>query len=271
MPSHPAARDKFTEEAEKPWQPAPPKISAQMEKEVERMIPPEKTESLYQHRCRRSLRDERGHTLIELLIVVSVITIISAYAIFSFNAHKKAFKTDDEALRILNFMQEAGQRSLMLRRVMRLEIDYTDNAIRIIDENGSGTDFIYREEQLLDLSDVRYVKTTTSSNGAPATVSPVGTVSAPPAPSSYSAATFATSTHTLSLGDTVCVLRFQSDGSVLDQGGSVTSATLYLWEPLSTTSLNTVKNNNYVRAITVFGGTGAVRFWKYNGAAFVGS
>jgi prepilin-type N-terminal cleavage/methylation domain-containing protein len=242
-----------------------------MEKEVERMIPPEKTESLCQHKCRRTLHDERGHSLIELMIALAIMTIISAYAIFSLTSHKKAFKTDDEALRILNYMQDAGQRSLMLRRVTRLEIDYTDNKIRIIDENGSGTDFLYREESLLTLSDVRYVKTTTTSNGAPATLAPAGTVSAPPAPSNYSAVTFVTSTHTLSLGHIVCVLRFQSDGSVMDQGGSVTSGTLYLWEPFSTTSLNTVKNNTYVRAITVFGGTGAVRFWKYNGTAFVGS
>lgn len=234
------------------------------------MSPPEKTESLWQHGHQRTLRDERGHSLIELLIALTIITIISAYAIFSYSSHQKAYKTDDESLRILNYMQEAGQRSLMLRRVMRLEIDYTDNKIRIIDENGSNADFLYREDQLLSMSDVRYAKTTPTSNDVPATLAPVGTVSAPPSPSNYSAAKFVTSTHTLSLNHTVCVLRFQSDGSVMDQSGSVTSATLYLWEPYSTTNQDTVKSNTYVRAITVFGGTGALRFWKYNGTAFVG-
>jgi hypothetical protein len=70
-------------------------------------------------------------------------------------------------------------------------------------------------------------------------------------------------------GHNVWTARFRRDGSVFNAAGTTpVSANLYIWAPLTAGSL-TPRNNIEVRAITIFGGTGAIRYWKYNGATFV--
>ena len=208
------------------------------------------------------MRPESGFSLIELLVVAAIIIILSVYAVIALMPHKNAYKTDDQALQILDFMRDAGQRALTNRRTMRLEIDLTANVIRIIDKT---PDTVVRQMPLESTANVKIATTPASTNKAP------GTVPAPPAPSNYAAAVYTTSTDSVSLNNSVCVLQFGSDGTVKDQSNTITSTTLYLWQPQSSTVTDTPANVQGVRAITVFGGTGAVKFWKYNGTAFVGA
>jgi Tfp pilus assembly protein FimT len=213
--------------------------------------------------ARRSV--QAGFSMIELTLTVSMIAVMSIFAIFALRGSRDTFRSDDQAMRILDFMREAGHRSLAQRQIMRLEVDVTTNAVRIIDENAAGNngdDRIVRRETLQGPTSVRLVR----SGG---TNSPPNAVNTPPAPSNYAAATFAPSTHPLSQNNSVCVMRFRPDGTVVDDNNNIVSLSLYMWEP-GTSNPDNPKEKKRVRAITVFGGTGGVRLWKYNGSAFQG-
>ena len=234
--------------------------------------------------------NENGFSLIELFIVVAIIMVMTTFAIFALMPHRNLYQTDDQALRVLDFMRDASQRALTQRQVMRLEIDQTNNVIRIIDENqvdqGTADDRAVRQEALENPNNVRMYLTppgatppTTSgppnSSGPPSAVA----VPPPPAPSNFPAAAYAACMHPLavshSAGHRGWTARFLSNGSVVNAGSdavgtnaTLTSATLYLWPPRAGAP-NTAAQPQAVRAITIFGGTGAVRLWKYNGNAFV--
>lgn len=207
---------------------------------------------------------QAGYSVVELTMVVSIVGLLSAFALFELAGHRQAFRTDDQSRRILDFMRDASQRALVQRQLMRLEIDIDTNTMRIIDENAAGVadDAIVRREALPDQSVVRLVRTVVALNGPP-----TGVI-APPAPSNYNAAAYGVSTHPLSLNSTVSVMRFRPDGTVVDNANNVTSLTLYLWEP-STADANIPNVLGRVRAVTVFGGTGGIRLWKYNGNNFI--
>ena len=56
-------------------------------------------------------------------------------------------------------------------------------------------------------------------------------------------------------------IRFTSDGSLIDSSGDVLNGTLLLGVP----------NDKHAsaRAVTIFGATGLIRSWKWNGTAWV--
>ncbi|MEO6393933.1 MAG: hypothetical protein ABIP75_18920 [Pyrinomonadaceae bacterium] len=220
----------------------------------------------YPNKTRRAFSDAKGHSVIELLIVVGIIVILSALTIFSLVGHKKAYKTDDQALQVLDFIREANSRALTFREVMRLEIDTTDNKIRIIDENLSTTstdDKEYRSMPLEKGTDVVVDQT------------PAGVTI--PTPPGYTAAVYATDGighlegTTPVNGHRVWSIRFRADGTVVNNANAVTSATLFLYPPIAPATLGTPKTKPQVRAITIFGGSVGVRLWKHNGTTFVAS
>ncbi|MBA3439777.1 MAG: prepilin-type N-terminal cleavage/methylation domain-containing protein [Pyrinomonadaceae bacterium] len=232
--------------------------------------------------------NENGFSLIELFVVIAIILIMSTFAIFALMPHRNAYRTDDQALRILDFMRDAGQRAITQRQVMRLEIDQTTNVIRIIDENqvalGTADDAMVRQEALENPNFVRLYLTPAgatppTSGGPPNSGGTPSAVTLPPAPSNFPAAVYAACLHPLTVSHSAnhngWTARFLSNGSVVNAGtnaagtnATLTSATLYLWPPQAGAP-NTAAQPQAIRAITVFGGTNAVRLWKYNGNAFV--
>lgn len=210
--------------------------------------------------------NERGHSLLELLIVVSLIVILTAIAIFALNGNKAAYKADDQSIKILDFIREANSRALTYRETTRLEIDTTDNEIRIIDENSNTTTTDDKEVRAMPLEKVVDVVVDKTPSGI--------TVPNPP---NYTAATYATDTighlegSTTVTGHRVWSIRFKSDGTVINNSNAVTSSTLFIYPPLSASTLDTPKNTKLVRAITIFGGSVGVKLWKYNGSAWVAS
>lgn len=207
---------------------------------------------------------ERGHSMIELLIVVSIIVILTAVTIFALTGHKSAYKADDQSLKILDFIREANSRALTYRETIRLEIDTTDNEIRLIDENSSLTSTDDKEFRSMPLEKVADVVVDKTPSGITA-----------PNPPSYTVATYATDTighlegSTTVTGHRVWSMRFKADGTVINNSNAVTSATLFIYPPLSASTLDTAKNTKLVRAITIFGGSVGVKLWKYDGSAWV--
>src|SRR5436853_1748815 len=77
----------------------------------------------------------RGFSLVELLIVLTIITILIGISLFYLSSHERLYRPDEEALKIIDVFQEARQRSLTQRETMRVEIDLNDRMVRLIDEN----------------------------------------------------------------------------------------------------------------------------------------
>ncbi len=196
-----------------------------------------------------------GFSVVELLVVVLIIFVLSTITIFYLSAHQKLYKPDDQALKIIDILQEARQRSLTQRETMRVDISKTK--VWLIDENETSTvndDQVLREMPLY--ADYEVV------------------VDQPPPDISYNppeflpaaSAQFTTSVHPESDPEKVCTLRFQSNGRVMNAGNSPTgnnstvqSVTLHIWSPDETDT----GKSKIARAITVLGTTGSVRFWEY--------
>lgn len=200
----------------------------------------------------------RGFSMVELLIVLAVITILSGVSLFYLSGHQKLFRPDEQALKIIDIMQEARQRSLTQRETMRVEIDLTANLVRLIDENQPNTaedDKLIRSVVVLPQSDVKI-------NSRPPDIA-TNPEEALPVP----IAQFRPSIYPMSVTHNVCTFRFLRNGSVVDQGtdaigsnASTAGATLFLWSPKA----NSENESEVARAITVIGATGSVRFWEYN-------
>jgi len=156
-------------------------------------------------------------------------------------------------------MQEAGQLALTRRHTFRFEIDTTANAMLIIDEQRAGSGLpptLVKSVPLDRASDVRV------------DVKPTGV--GKPNPPNYNDAVFTTDAlghkdgATSVSGHTVWAARFQSNGSVFGPTNTPISANIYLFPP-ATSGSTTPRNVQEVRAITIFGGSGAVRYWKWDG------
>jgi hypothetical protein len=200
-----------------------------------------------------------GASIVEILMVVAVILIISAISIPYMWNYKKLYKSEDQALRMIDLMREGAQIALVKRKTIRLEIDLTDNALLLIDEDGANPDVQLKKVPLELARDVRV-------DAIPSGISK-------PNPPNYMDAAFALDAvghkvgATTVTGHNIWSCRFQPDGSVVNNGGTPISTNIYVWPPVSTGS-STPRNTGEVRAITMFGGSGAIRYWKWTGSAF---
>jgi prepilin-type N-terminal cleavage/methylation domain-containing protein len=202
----------------------------------------------------------RGFSIVELLVVLAVIGVLSAASAFYLAGHQRLYRPDEQSLRIVDLMQEARQRSLTQRETMRIEIDLTARLVRLIDENSPSTaddDRLVRSAELQPSSAVRM-------GGRPPDIqtSPEESMPVP-------IADFRPSIYPSSLTHNVCTLRFQRNGSVVNQGSDATGtnaasigATIFIWSPKAGSESET----EVARAVTVIGATGAIRFWEYDRA-----
>lgn len=211
--------------------------------------------------CSRSIsrrRNAGGFSLIELLIVVVVITILTAVSIPYLYQYRKLYKSEDQAIKLLDLMREAGQLALTHRRTIRLEIDLTDNAVLLIDENGTAADTLIKTVPIE--SELRL-------DAIPSGVNR-------PNPPNYNDAVFANDALGHNVGATpvtghrVWAARFRSDGSAVNAANTPVSSTIYLWPPKTPGNAD-ARDKREIRAITMFGGSGAIRYWKYDGANFL--
>jgi type II secretory pathway pseudopilin PulG len=196
--------------------------------------------------------------MIELLIVLTIITIITGVTFYFLTATKNLYKPDEQALNIADVLQEARQRSLTQRETIRVEIDLTDNMVRLIDENEPETaddDKLIRVVQLMTRFEVRIDQR------------PGQIPENPPEDFPVPSAVFKQSIYPPSHNHNVCTMRFVSNGTVVDAGNNdvgrdavATGATLHVWSP----DPDNISNSKIARAITVIGSTGSIRLWEYD-------
>ncbi|MCS6873135.1 MAG: prepilin-type N-terminal cleavage/methylation domain-containing protein [Pyrinomonadaceae bacterium] len=201
---------------------------------------------------------QKGFSLIELIIVITVAFILTGISFFLLTSHQRLFKPDEQVLKIADILQEARQRALTQRETMRVEIDLTDNSVRLIDENSPTThtdDKLIRQISLFPPQEVRI------------DTRPPGISFDPPEMISVPPATFPISVYPPSVAHNVCTLRFLRNGSVVNAGtdpigsnASLTSAAIFVWSPRN----GNPSQYEIARAITVVGTTGFIRLWEYD-------
>lgn len=206
-----------------------------------------------------------GYTLVELLVVMAIIAILASIAVLYLYAYQRPYRPIDEALRVADILQEAKQRALTQRETMRVEINLTDNVVRLIDENTVTTandDVLVRSLNLLNEADVK-IGTRPSS----ITVAPPEPLTVPPAAFAPSVYSGGSANSLSSVNDNVCTIRFHKTGVVYNSGtnsvganAAVTSSTVYMWQP----KLNNPTEPNITLAISIIGTTGAMRLWEWD-------
>lgn len=184
------------------------------------------------------LKDQRGFSMLELLLVVAIVVILTAIAVSNLTANKRLYSPDEEAAQAVSFFREAYHRALSQRQTMRVAIDLDRNIIRLMDEGLlPGGDEV---EIIRGVISHRVSVEQPSIEGA--------ALAPPPAPYNYAAANFV---------NKVWAIRFRADGSVVDSDGNPFSATLFFVPSnLDESSVG------LIRAVTLYGPTGAARLWK---------
>ena len=202
---------------------------------------------------------QSGASVVEIVIVLVIMGILSAISLPYILNYKKLYKSEDQAIKMIDLMREAGQLAITRRRTVRFEIDLTDNAVLLIDQTtASGTQI--KKIPLEMTKDIRV-------DVIPATVTK-------PNPPNYNDAAYAVDAvghlvgSTTITGHTIWAARFKSDGSVVTAVDVPMSANIYVWPPVSPGS-GTARNKIEIRLITLFGGSGAIRYWKHDGTNFV--
>ena len=185
-----------------------------------------------------------GYSLLQLLVVLSIMIILTAAAVFSLTPQRRAYRTDDAAGQVTNFLRDAYQRALTQRQTMRVQVDRSAMLIKIIDENSlpGGDEVEVRREKLNP--EVSVTQPTLSGSA----------LNAPASPYNYPVAVFSSN---------LWEVRFRSDASVVDTAGNSISATLFvsMVNPKTT-------DTAFIRAVTLFGPSGSVRLWRYTGSSF---
>ena len=207
-------------------------------------------------------RPQAGFSVVELLSVIAILLIMSAISLPYIFGYTQKYQSQDQTLKVIDLMQETKQLALTRRRTFRFEIDLTDNNMLVIDENGAGA------------ADDTAVKIIPLISPAEVRVDTRPDVVSKPTPPTLNDAVFAADTigHLAGgapvTGNTVWAARFTSDGSVVNAGDNPISANLYFWPPRAPGSSD-ARALAEVRAITLFGGSGALRYWRYDGTTFV--
>lgn len=206
----------------------------------------------------QKLNMDKGFSLVELMIVLLVISILAAVSMMYIVDYQKLYKADDQALALVDMLQEARQRSLTQREIIRVEIDMDDMVVRLIDENSPSDADDDQQLRSINLASETLVKIDERPNNI--TLDPPENLPAP-------LAVFQPSVYTPSVPHRVCTIRYASNGNVLDAGSDEdgtnavpTGVTLHIWMPQDENN----QNAKIARAITVIGSTGSVRFWEYD-------
>jgi prepilin-type N-terminal cleavage/methylation domain-containing protein len=191
---------------------------------------------------------EHGMSLVEIVVALTIISILTVLSIPIFYNYSKTYKSEDQAIKVMDLMRETAQLALTRRRTMRFEIAWSDAPVaRIIDENGAAADVTLKT---IPLEPIRLVRMDIPPDGVNL-----------PNPPNYPPVLIAG----------VTSARFRSDGSIVNNADIPISGTLFSWppkEPFDNTDLEP-RRLEEVRAITLDGAGGAIRFWRHTGTAFV--
>jgi prepilin-type N-terminal cleavage/methylation domain-containing protein len=172
-----------------------------------------------------------GFTLVEMLMVLAVVGVVFSMAVGITPSFINSTRSDSALVAAINAVEVARNRAVGERREFQV-IFTTPNRIQVvrIEVPGPGTTPVV--DTVLD-NGQQYYKFT-------------GMADTPDLFGNSSAIAFGTTP----------TIRFTSDGSLLDSSGDPVNGTVFFGDPTKATS---------ARAITIFGATGLIHAWKWDG------
>jgi prepilin-type N-terminal cleavage/methylation domain-containing protein len=185
-------------------------------------------------------RGQAGFSLIEIMIVTSVMAIVTGIAVVTISTSRSGLKGDGAMRTVFSTMNAARERAITQRRNMRLT--FTSNSIQIVREEVPGP-------TLTTLSSVPFEGGVTLQLVSGLGDTPEAFGSATGSGLNLAGVAFATATE----------VKFAPDGTLVDQNGIALNGTVFL-------GLANEKLSG--RAVTIFGSTGRVRAYRWDGAAW---
>lgn len=210
---------------------------------------------LWKSSTRRSPRC-RGVSLIELLIVLSMMGIIIAAALPQLITSRRLIRSSDIPRQIMAEMRFARQQAISQRQAFTVQYDDVNKQIIVINHQASGTAL---------LADPNYPNTTGSIQDRVIPLAGAG-ISASEIIYGRPKGLPATARGNLDDGINLTPLTnrqmsvtFQPSGSVLDVTGQPTNKALFLY--------NFNAPNGTACAVSILGSAGRVKIWKYSSSA----
>ncbi|HEV7890789.1 MAG TPA: prepilin-type N-terminal cleavage/methylation domain-containing protein [Pyrinomonadaceae bacterium] len=208
-------------------------------------------------------RSAKGFTVIELVIVIAIIFIMTAISVQQAVGSRRLLRSAAITREVVSALRDARQIAISQRRAITFQYDDTKKQINIINHGAdvdgvgiSGTDL---------LVDSKYPNTTgssvertyqlASSSGIPASEIAYGL----PSGAATSAGTLGDKTALTALTNQKLNVTFQPDGSVVSSTGATLDVALFIY--------NAAKPKETAMAISVLGGTGRIKAWRYSSGA----
>jgi prepilin-type N-terminal cleavage/methylation domain-containing protein len=189
---------------------------------------------------RTAFPDERGFTLIEMMLVVAVISTVLAMTVLVGPSFLKQARADSGTIQVMESLRIARETAISQRRNVRIQ--FTDpNVIQTVREEIPAVNGTTPLQTVLLEGRVEF----TVVPGVPDTPDRFGGGNPPPAAIAFGAS---------------ATRMFTSEGTLIDSNGDPINGTVFMSVPGTA---------NSSRAITIFGITGLMRAWRWNGSAWV--
>jgi prepilin-type N-terminal cleavage/methylation domain-containing protein len=175
-----------------------------------------------------------GYSAIELLVVLGIGSVVSAMAVFEIGNARPAFKGDGAMRVVMSQMNTAREMAITQRRYM--EVVFTNaNEIQIVRHDAGVATTV--------------LSTIPLEGGVHFELNSSVTADTPDRFGNDSAVDFGSATKVM----------FSTEGSLIDENGTTVNGTIYVALPNEPRSQ---------RAVTIFGATGRVRGYKWNGVSW---
>ena len=206
---------------------------------------------------------EAGHSVVETMMVLTIAAILTSVAVPQMISARRLLRASSMAREIATQLRFARQQAMTQRQAFTFQYDNSTKTVKIFDHNNTNN-----ANAGCNLSGVQVLSTSGYPNTACTTIVttvPVATGTFASEltygiPSGISNTTLDDgNTLTALSGSGVVNITFQPDGTVIDNTGSFTTATLFFYNnqvPTQTAS-----------AISILGSAGRIKIWRYSTSA----
>ena len=203
---------------------------------------------------------EAGRSIIETLMVLTIAAILTSVAVPQMISARRLIRASSMAREVATQMRFARQQAMTQRQAHTFQYDNTTKTVKIFDHNNSNNANAgcnMTGVQVLSMSGYPNTVCTTIVSTVPLATGTYATELTYGIPSGISNTTLDDGTTLTALSGTGIVnVTFQPDGTVVDNGGGFTTATLFFY--------NSQVQKETASAISVLGAAGRIKVWRYS-------